>query len=313
MADREPETDVRGVPSPLPLMNGQTTARFLGWFSVGLGLAEVVAPNAITRALGTRRRPGLVRTAYGLRELAVGAGLLTTRTPQPWVWARVAGDVLDLATLGAALGGRRSNRGAVGFALASVAAVTALDVRTALALGTENGTSGATEKGAPPDAEEVRSSITIGRPPEEVYWAWRDPVTVATMLQPFARVHAESPELAHIQPRTPLGGALQWSWDVPDERPGEFMRFRSLEGSTVRNEGTATLRPTADGRGTHLEVHARYQAPGGPLGTKALAAFGLVPQKALDETLDRFRDLVESGRTPTRPEERSAGARTDLP
>ena len=289
-------------------MNAPATARALGWFSLGLGAVETAAPNALARWLGTRRRPGLVRAAYGLREVGVGAALLTTSRPRPWVWARVAGDVLDLATLAAALGGRRANRGAVGMALASVAAVTALDVRTALALG-----DGADRAGAPPDAETVHGEVTVDRPPEEVYWAWRDPVTVATMLQPFLKVHARSPMLADLQPRTPLGRVLRWSWDVPDERPGEFMRFRSLPGSTVPNEGTATLRPTADGRGTHLVVEARYRAPGGRLAIRALSGLGVVPQTALDEALRRFKDLVESGRAPTREEDRSAGARTDLP
>lgn len=47
--------------------------------------------------------------AVGLREIAVGVGLLTARDApshlSKWMWARVGGDALDLALLGAALNG----------------------------------------------------------------------------------------------------------------------------------------------------------------------------------------------------------------
>lgn len=39
--------------------------------------------------------------AYGVREIAKGVGILTSPNPTPWLWGRVAGDALDLATLAA--------------------------------------------------------------------------------------------------------------------------------------------------------------------------------------------------------------------
>lgn len=108
------------------------TATFLGLFSVGLGLAEVFAPRTMERLTGVRG-PALLR-AYGLREVAVGVGLLVARRPGPWLWARVAGDALDLATLGAAVAGRTgAERQKAVAATAAVAGVTALDVACAAA------------------------------------------------------------------------------------------------------------------------------------------------------------------------------------
>ena len=292
-------------------MNAPRTARGLGWFSLGLGLVEVAAPNALARVLGARRRPALVRTAYGLREIAVGAGLLATGRPGPWVWARVAGDALDLATLAAVARRPGARGGAVALALGSVAAVTALDVRTALALGGDP-PDGERPDGVPAGAETVRGSVVVDRPPDEVYWAWRDPVTVATMLSRYLEVRAESPELAHLRPRTPLGRALRWSWDVPEDEPGVFMRFRSLPGSAVPNGGTATLHP-ADGGATRLEVEGWFRAPGGRAGAAALSGLGLGADAALDDVLRRFKELVESGAAPTTPEARSEAAWTDRP
>jgi hypothetical protein len=52
-------------------------ARGLGWFSIGLGLAEAFVPGAITGWLGMRGREGIVRT-YGVREIANGKSLRKT-------------------------------------------------------------------------------------------------------------------------------------------------------------------------------------------------------------------------------------------
>ena len=54
-------------------------ARNLGWFSLGLGALEILAPERITRALGMEGKESLVR-AYGFREVA--AGNLLSRPPR---------------------------------------------------------------------------------------------------------------------------------------------------------------------------------------------------------------------------------------
>jgi hypothetical protein len=92
-------------------------ARALGWFSIGLGVAEVVAPRHVGRLIGLAdtdaRRPLL--QAFGLREIASGAGILGGGRQAGWLWSRVVGDALDLAVLGRA----RSERGADRTRLAS--------------------------------------------------------------------------------------------------------------------------------------------------------------------------------------------------
>ena len=103
-------------------------ATFLGWFSVGLGLWEVLAPRSVANATGVRYHPALIQ-AYGLRELAAGLGILTTRRPAGWLAARVAGDALDLGTLGAAYAqANADDRRKICQAAAAVAGVTVLDV-----------------------------------------------------------------------------------------------------------------------------------------------------------------------------------------
>lgn len=75
----------------------------LGWFSIGLGLVELLAPQVLTRRLGQEGHEPVTRL-YGVREVVTGIGLLTAKDRAPWLWSRVGGDVLDAATL---LAGRR--------------------------------------------------------------------------------------------------------------------------------------------------------------------------------------------------------------
>jgi len=108
-------------------MDERKIACALGWFSLGLGLAELAIPGQLARSLGVRERNKLTR-GFGLREIAAGSGILATggRKPQ-WLWSRVAGDALDLGGLIAGLKESRK-KAALGVAIASVAAITALDV-----------------------------------------------------------------------------------------------------------------------------------------------------------------------------------------
>lgn len=107
--------------------NGETLAGALGWFSIGLGLTELLATERLARWLGAEQREDLIRL-YGVREIGTGIGILTQRRPAEWVWARVAGDALDLGTLASGLSGRNPRRNNVVIALAAVAGVTVLDV-----------------------------------------------------------------------------------------------------------------------------------------------------------------------------------------
>lgn len=100
-------------------------ARKLGWFSIGLGVMQVLMPRSFTRMLGLNGHKGLIQF-YGAREIGTGVAILKSADPTPWIWARVAGDALDLVTVTAGLlGPRKSN---VMLTLAVLGGVGALDL-----------------------------------------------------------------------------------------------------------------------------------------------------------------------------------------
>lgn len=114
---------------PSSLGSSDRMARNLGWFSLGLGAFELLAPERVTRALGMEGREGLVRL-YGAREIASGILSLSTER-KAGLWSRVAGDGLDLATLVGGLHPANPKKGNVLLALLMVGGITLLDIATA--------------------------------------------------------------------------------------------------------------------------------------------------------------------------------------
>jgi hypothetical protein len=148
-------------------------ARFLGRFSLGLGLSQVLAPQAVNRLIGAPSTEGTtaVMRGVGFRELAAGVGLLRGRSTTGWLWARAVGDAMDLALLTAALRRPDSDSRRVGAAIGIALGAGALDAFAAVRSGTPSGT-----------PAEVRSAITVNRTRQDVYaywWRFRGPARPA--------------------------------------------------------------------------------------------------------------------------------------
>lgn len=144
---------------------GEGTARALGYFSVGLGAAQIAAPGHIARIIGIR--PGtltrLTMRTIGAREIVAGVGILSQRRPAQWLWARTAGDVMDVVLTATTLMSTHNERGRVAATLAALAGITAIDAQTAEQV-TQHNTTGRTA---------VRG-ITINRGQQDVERFWRE-------------------------------------------------------------------------------------------------------------------------------------------
>ena len=112
-------------------MNAKQLAKGLGWFSIALGATQLLAGRRLGNAIGVGGNHQKAMAGLGLREIASGIGILASRNPSPWLMSRVAGDIMDLGLLKSAFASKGSNKKIIGIALASVAAVAALDVLAA--------------------------------------------------------------------------------------------------------------------------------------------------------------------------------------
>lgn len=115
-------------------------AHALGWFSLGLGLVELVAPHRLTRTLGMDGRETLVQ-AFGIREIVSGVMTLSTET-QLGLWSRLAGDGIDLLALAAVCKAENPKRDNAAMALLLVGGIAALDMIGAQSVASRHGRKG---------------------------------------------------------------------------------------------------------------------------------------------------------------------------
>ena len=113
-------------------------AKGLGYFSLGLGLMELLMPAQAGEMIGVSNRYRAFLPVLGLREIAHGVAILNQQKPTEGVWSRVAGDAVDLAYLAAAFAGEENNKNRLAGATIAVLGVTALDVMCAQALSTRD-------------------------------------------------------------------------------------------------------------------------------------------------------------------------------
>ncbi len=269
-------------------------SRGLGWLSHGLGLFQIVAPKQLSHLIGVPddRDNQLLMRALGAREIGNGAGILIQPTRAGWVWARVGGDMMDLALLGAAMRSRRANRGRVAGATAVVAGITALDLLCGFRLRSRNSPRA---KQTTNGAIHVERAITINRPPEEVYGVWRQLENLPRFMNHLESVKETSERQSHWTAKGPAGRTVQWDAEITEDRPSEIIAWRSLPGAMVANGGSVRFSPTRDGSATEVRVTLDYTPPAGQLGATVARLFGEEPAQQLREDLLRFKQVMEIG------------------
>lgn len=106
--------------------------QFLGWFSLGLGITEVIAPDSILNLVGVRAEEDgrLMTRMCGVREIMAGVGILSQQESPFWIWVRVAGDVMDASSLGLAMTKKHTDMTRLNLSMSAVAGIMALDIYT---------------------------------------------------------------------------------------------------------------------------------------------------------------------------------------
>lgn len=263
----------------------QKLAWGLGWFSVGLGAAQLLAPRGLAKAIGVRddRRSEDAMRAMGVREIANGVGILARPQSAGWLWGRVAGDVLDLGLLGSALRWKRDDGRKVAAAMGAVIGITALDALAAQQLSRA------------PRVREVKKAITIARSPDEVYRFWRSFENLPRFMDNVEAIDVLDERRSHWRVKAPAGMFVEWDAEIVEDRPGQHIAWRSLEGAAVQTAGTVSFSPAPGGRGTEVKVSLRYDAPGGRVGAAAAKLFGREPGQQTGRDLRRLKQVLEVG------------------
>jgi len=266
-------------------------ARALGWFSIALGTAEFLAPEAMTRLIGASSEPktvALIR-AMGAREVGHGIAILTRPGNAGPMWSRVAGDAADLAFLGSAHGSEYADRRRLAAATAAVAGVTVLDVMCAQRL-----TSRSSSRHEAHSAR-VAEAITVNRPIEQVFEFWRQLENLPRFMRYVESVERRGDGKSRWRAIGPGGIKVEWMAETVTERENNLIAWRSLPDARVQTTGSVRFKPAPGARGTEVHVDMNFQPPAGALGKTIGWLTSRDPARQLHEDLQRFKQLLETG------------------
>jgi uncharacterized membrane protein len=157
----------------------------------------------------------------------------------------------------------------------------------------------------------VEKSLTINRPPEELFRFWRNFENLPRVMSHLEAVQVTGANRSHWVAKGPAGVSVEWDAEVYNEKENELIAWRSLGGADVDNAGSVHFRPAPAGRGTELRVVLKYDPPAGVVGAAVAKLFGEEPEQQIDEDLRRFKTMMETGEVPTtegQPSGRGAGA-----
>lgn len=275
-------------------------ARGLGWLSLGLGAAEVLAPRRLARLLGIRSglwSSGIIRSC-GARELVSGLGVLSSHKSRFWLQARLAGDAMDAALLWRALGRRswysfftdRARRSRLTGALLAVGGISLLDA-VAFGLGTKKRWQ---ERRAQPKAV-VKASITVDRSAADIYAFLRELENLPRFISYLDSVITSDRTTSHWRAKLPWGPALEWDATITEDQPDRRFAWKVQSGklAVMIDSGELRLEPAPGGNGT--EVHLTLW--GGPLRAPKVVDRWLrkLPERFWSAQLHRLKQLLELG------------------
>jgi uncharacterized membrane protein len=265
----------------------------LGWFSIGLGLAELLMPRQVARLIGIAPTKSAVNTiqAFGAREVGTGLAVLMSPHQAGPMWGRVAGDAIDLTFLGMATRLPGASPGRLTAAALAVSGVAVADAWAAAHLSRNNGT----RRSHGRDDVDVRDSITIGRPLADVYGFWRNFTNFPRFMPQIASIDILGDRLSRWTVSGPAGIPVSWEAEIVTDDQAHMLSWRSVPGSQIENRGAVRFEAAPAGRGTELHVELRYRPPAGQLGRTVAWIFGKEPGQQIREDLRRVKQLLETG------------------
>ena len=276
----------------------QKIARALGWFTLGLGVTEMVAPRAVANFVGRSWRPSETRL-MGLRKVLAGVGTITGAQWTGRSWARVGGNLLELAR------SRKSKPPVTKMRRSSTA------VCAAVAVGALAGAAIINVKRVRAQRDARRAvrhsaSTSVNLSPEQCYQYWRDPEKLPTFFKHLKSARDLGDSRAEWVVRGADGKDITWPVEFIEDVPGEVIAWRSTDDSEMTHSGWVRFEPRGTGRGTIVRLHMEYEFPGQLNERMVNQILGYDPGMRLRKALMRFKQLLETGEIAT-TEGQSAG------
>jgi uncharacterized membrane protein len=138
----------------------------------------------------------------------------------------------------------------------------------------------------------VEKSVEINRPAAVLYDFWRNFENLPRIMNHLESVTTTG-DRSHWVAKGPAGSKVEWDAEIYNEKQGELIAWRTLEGSQVASAGSVRFEETMPGT-TTVSVSLKYDPPGGKLGSAVAYLFGENPSQQIADDLQRFKQMMES-------------------
>lgn len=146
---------------------------------------------------------------------------------------------------------------------------------------------------------ELGSSILVNTSPEEAFQRWRDLEQAPRYMNFIESVKKIDDRRSQWTATGPMGMKLQWTSEITDERPGEYMAWRSLPGSDLDVQGRVEFSQAPGNRGTIVRSSMQYRVANRALRSAASGFIGRQANFFIRQDMRRFKALLETGEIPT--------------
>ena len=143
-----------------------------------------------------------------------------------------------------------------------------------------------------------RQCVTILKSPQEVYEFWRDLPNLKYFMKDISDIQILSATRSKWTVRLKSGFTAEWIAEIVDDKPGELISWRTVEGE-VKTEGSVWFSRAPADKGTIVSMAMTYQVPGGKLTELATKMSGEDPDALAITNLKRLKAFLEVGEIAT--------------
>jgi uncharacterized membrane protein len=146
---------------------------------------------------------------------------------------------------------------------------------------------------------QLGSNILVNASREEAFRLWRDLEQAPRYMNFIDSVEKIDERRSRWTATGPGGAKLQWTSEITDERPGEYIAWRSLPGSDLNVQGRVEFTSAPGDRGSVVTSRMQYALANRALRKAASGFLGGQANFLLRQDMRRFKALLETGEIPT--------------
>lgn len=141
----------------------------------------------------------------------------------------------------------------------------------------------------------IRTSLVVNKPKDEVYAFWRKLENLPLFMKHLASVTEIDSKHSHWE-AVILGniGKIKWNAEIVKEEEGYLIGWQSIPNSMINNAGKVMFHDAMGGQGTELEVVISYHPPAGELGSGAAKLLNPVFEKLIRQDVMNFKEYIET-------------------